>query len=145
MATTAKRLSELRREIQAQKATFRRASSTINLHTQKISYNTKKNACHFKDNNPPIFEYDYEDNERVVVTLTTPSGYNTLATLEITGNYDVLPVVRRVPFSGGVRWYVSTSPRYNWEDRTWLSTHYDFTIQTLVQGTLDVRMIWELT
>lgn len=143
MATTSQRLSTIRRELQAQKATYRRASSTLQLYTKTLTFSTKKNACHFKDTNPPVFEYDYEDNERVVVTLTTPSGYNTMATLEITGDYEVMPVVKRVPFSGGVRWYVSTSPRYNWGDHTWLSTTYNFTVQTLVNGTLTAKMYWE--
>ena len=144
MATTSSRLSSIRRELQAQKTAYRRASTQLKLYTKTLSFDTKKNACHFADLNPPTFEFDYEDNERVVVTLTTTSGYNTLATLEITGNYDVMPVVRRVPFSGGVRWYVSTSPRYNWDDHTWISTHYGFTVQTLVNGTLSAAMIWEV-
>lgn len=144
MPTTSSRLTNIRRELQAQKAAYRRASSTLHLYTKTLSYETKKNACHFKDLNPPVFEYDYEDNERVAVTLTTDSGYNTLANLEVTGNYDVMPIVRRVPFSGGVRWYVSTSPRYDWGTHTWLPTTYNFTIQTLVNGTVSACMYWEL-
>lgn len=143
MATTSQRLGIIRRELQAQKAAFRRASTNLQLYTKTLTFQTSKNACHFKDTNPPVFEYDYEDNERVVVTLTTPSGYNTLATIEISGNYDVMPVVKRVPFTGGVRWYVSTSPRYNWDDHTWLPTTYNFTVQTLINGTLSAKMYWE--
>ena len=143
MATTSQRLGIIRRELQAQKAAFRRASTNLQLYTKTLTFQTSKNECHFKDTNPPVFEYDYEDNERVVVTLTTPSGYNTLATIEISGNYDVMPVVKRVPFTGGVRWYVSTSPRYNWDDHTWLPTTYNFTVQTLINGTLSAKMYWE--
>jgi len=143
MTTTSKKLKDLRMEVQAQKIAFQRAATKLNLYTKTITFNTKKNACTWTETNPP-FTFDYEDNERVVVTLTTPSGVNTLANLELVGNYDTLPTVERVPYSGGARWHVTTSPRYNWDDHTWLPTTYTFTVQTLVNGTLSAAMYWEV-
>ena len=145
MATTSAKLQQIKRELQAQKVAFSRASSQLPLYTKNLVYNTKKNACRATDLYPPYSYYDYEGNERVVVTLNTPSGANTLATLEINGNYDTYPVVRRVPYSGGARWVVATSPRYNWDDHTWRTTTYNFTVQTLVDGVLTAAMFWEVS
>lgn len=143
MATTSQKLKDIRRELQAQKIAQQRSASQIYLHTKSITFNTKVNSCTWTETNPP-YVFNYEDNERVVVTLTTPSGVNTLANLEISGNYDLMPTVERVPFSGGARWYVTTSPRYNWDDHTWRTTTYNFTVQTLVDGTLTAAMYWEV-
>lgn len=134
---TSGKLRNIRRELQAQKSAFERGASTLNLYTKTLTYSTKKNACRWQDSGST---FNYEDNERVIVTLTTTSGANTLAKLELTGNYSTLPMVRRVPYSGGARWIVATSPRYS---GGWQPTDYTFTVQTLVNGTLSAKMYWE--
>lgn len=143
MATVSKKIQIIKRELQALKIGFARSARQIPLTTKTLSFNTKKNACHFEDRLNPGFDYNYEDDERVIVTLNTTQGTNTLAILEISGNYDLAPVVKRLPYSGGARWSVTTSPRYDWNDHSWLPTTYNFTIQTLVDGSMSARMEWE--
>lgn len=144
MATTSQRLKTIRLELQAQKVAFAQLSSTLPLHTENLTYNTKKNACHVHDLWYPGSDYDYDGYEQVILTLDTPAGENTLASLEITGNYDLLPTVRRIPYTGGARWSIISSPRFNPGDHSWLATTYNFTVQTLVDGTLSAKMIWEV-
>lgn len=86
--------------------------------------------------------YDYDDNEAVVVTLETTAGTNTLAILELTTNGTYMPVIRRVPYTGGARWVVTAPPRYS--GGNWQPTTYNFTVQTLVDGTLSAGMRWEV-
>ena len=135
---TSIKMRELRRELQAQKLAYQRASSTLALYTKQLSYSTKKNLCHWHDSGS---DFDYEENERVIVTLATTTGANTIAKIEIDGDYSTLPVVRRVPYIGGARWVVSTSPKYG--GGGWQATNYSFTVQTLVNGTLSAKMYWE--
>ena len=138
MITTQILLKKLRNEYWALKMAFEAAATNVKLTTKTLTYTTSKNACHWSDSG---FNFDYEDNERVVVTLATSSGANTLAKLEISGNYTELPIVRRVPYSGGARWIVSNA--YRISGGAWAATTYNFTVQTLVNGTLSAKMIWE--
>ncbi len=140
---TSQKLQTIKRELQAQKIAFMRESSQLRLHTKTLAFSTKKNACRWEDTVYPDMSYDYEDAERVVVTLDTDSGVNTLATLELEGDYDEMPVIRRVPYLGGARWTVTTSPSYDWSDHTWRPTNYKFTVHSLVEGALSAEMIWE--
>lgn len=132
---TEQRLRELKRELQALKATFLASATQINLFTKTTSFDTKKNSV-------TVSGFTYEDQERVVVTFTTTEGVNTLAKLEISGNYDLLPYVRRVPYANGARWVVSNAAKM--PGGSWTATHYDFTIQSLVNGTATAAMIWEV-
>lgn len=136
--TVSEIVRNLKRELAALKQTFRKSATSIPLYTKTLSYATSKNACR------QVYSgtgFDYEDNERVVVTLNTSEGANTLAKLEIDGDYDIPPIIRRVPYSGGARWVVANAPRYS--SGGWAPTHYNFTVQTLVNGTLAAKMIWE--
>lgn len=144
MATTSQRLKAIRRELQAQKIAYSQGTLSLPLHTISQTFSTKKNLCHVHDLWYPGSDYDYEGYEQVIVTLNTPTGENTLATLEMTGDYLESPTVRRLPYLGGARWSVITSPNYIWIDKTWIPTNYNFTVQSLVDGTLDIRMVWEL-
>lgn len=142
---TSQKLQTIKRELQAQKIAYQREATQLRLHTRSLVFATKKNACRWDDTVYPDMSYDYEDAERVVVTLDTPSGVNTLATLELDGDYDEMPVIRRVPYTGGARWTVTTSPSYNWNDHTWRATNYKFVVHSLVDGVLSACMFWEVS
>lgn len=137
MITTQILLKQLRREYWALKMAFAATATSIKLTTKTLQFSTSKNACRQSGGG---IAFDYEDNERVLLTLDTPSGANTLAKLEISGNYTELPIVRRVPYAGGAAWVVSNAPRY--ASGSWAATTYNFTVQTLVNGTLSAKMIW---
>lgn len=129
------KLRNLQKEARALKATFEQAAGKLPLITKTLSFSTSRNAV--TENG-----FTYDDLERVVVTIATASGANTLAKLEVSGNYDTLPVVRRIPFSGGARWIVTTNARID-SSYNWTPTVYQFTVQTLTNGTLTAKMIWE--
>lgn len=131
-------VSNLRREFHALKQAYQATATKVNLITKTASFSTKRNACNYSGEG---ISFGYEDNERVVVTLETASGANTLANLEISGNYAQPPVFRRVPYAGGARWIVSNAPRQS--GGSWASTTYQFNVQTLVSGTLSAKMMWE--
>lgn len=146
MANTSQRIQDIKRELRAQKMAFQRASNTLPLYTKTLTFNTKKNACHVEDLWYPGSDYDYEGYERIVVTLDTTSGANTLANLEmsIKSNSSDFPLItRRVPYSGGARWIVMVDPNYIMLDRTWITTTIEFSVHSLVDGTLSAKMIWE--
>lgn len=132
-------IKRLRREFHAQKQNYQKVATQINLITKTLTFTTSKNACRYAGGG---IAFDYEDNERVVVTLATSSGANTLAKLEVSGNYDTVPVVRRVPYAGGARWIISTAPRQS--GGAWAATTYNFAVQTLVNGALSAKMVWEV-
>lgn len=138
MRTVAEILKQLRQEYHALKVSFTSSANNIPLLVRELDFATKKNACRYSSGG---IAFDYEDNERVVVTLDTTTGSNTLANLEISGDFTIPPVVRRVPYSGGARWVVMTAPQY--ENGSWKATNYHFQVLTLVKGTLTARMIWE--
>ena len=138
MKTVSEIMKNLRQEYHALKVSFAASANDIPLVAKTMDFTTKKNACRYSSGG---VSFDYEDNERVVVTLDTATGSNTLATLEISGNFEIPPVVRRVPYSGGARWVVMTAPRY--AGGSWAATTYHFQVLTLVNGTLNAKMIWE--
>lgn len=135
MINTEIKLRNLQKEARALKATFEQAAGKLPLITKTLSFSTSRNAV--TENG-----FTYDDLERAVVTLATASGANTLAKLEVSGNYDTLPVVRRIPFSGGARWIVTTNARID-SSYNWTPTTYQFAVQTLANGTLTAKMIWE--
>lgn len=131
-------ISSLRREFHALKQAYQATATKVNLVTLPLNYSTKRNACNYAGGG---INFNYDDNERVVITLTTAAGVNTLANLEISGNYDQPPIIRRVPYSGGARWIVSNAPKQS--GGNWTATNYQFAVQTLVNGALSAKMIWE--
>lgn len=132
--TTEQRIRALRIEANALKQAFMASATQINLITKNLAYSTKKNLINQGG-------FTYEDQERVVVTYASTEGVNTLAKLEITGDYDTVPIVRRVPYSGGARWVVSNAPKMGIGG--WQATNYTFTVQAVVNGTITAKMIWE--
>lgn len=127
-------IQNLRKEAQAMKVAFERSATAVALITKTTSFQTKKNLV-TEDG------FSYEDLERVVVTLAGSEGANTIAKLEVAGDYDTVPIVRRVPFSGGARWVVTTAAKYS--GGAWAPTTYQFTVHSLVRGELSAKMIWE--
>lgn len=75
------------------------------------------------------------DPERVIVTFNTTSGANTTAKLEMTTDNTSLPIVRRLPYSGGAQWSVTALPKLDGTG-TRVTTNYVFTVQSLIAGTL---------
>lgn len=132
--TVEQQIRNLDREMRALKAAYQTAGSRLNLITKTLSYSTQENRV-----NEGGFIYD--DLERVVVTLETDRAIPTIAKLELSGNFDTLPTVRRVPYATGARWVVTTNART--VGGSWAATTYNFTVQTLVNGTLSAKMIWE--
>lgn len=130
-------IANFRREIQALKQSYQATATQIKLTTKTLQFSTLRNSCHYAGGG---ISFDYDDNERVVLTLETDSGANTLANLEISGNYDIPPIVRRVPYSGGARWIISNAPKQS--GGNWATTTYNFAVQTLVNGTLSAKMVW---
>lgn len=133
-------LKALRREYWALKTAFSAPAINIPVITKTLNFTTSKNLCHYVA--PGYYDYYTEEIERVEVTLTTTSGANTFAKLELSGNAtEAYPKIRRVPYSGGARWIVTNVPRRS--DGNWQATSYTFTVQTMVDGTLTAKMIWE--
>lgn len=137
MITVSKIIQNLRREYREQKAAFSRAATQLNLYTKTLSFQTSANNCRYSGGG---IAFNYEDNERVVVTLTTSAGAKTLAKLEVSADSDTPPIVRRVPYANGARWIVSNAPKQS--GGSWASTHYTFAVQTLLNGALSAEMIW---
>ncbi len=133
-------LKALRREYWALKMAFAATATTIPVTTKTLSFTTSENLCRYVASGS--YDYYAEEMERVEVTLDTSSGANTFAKLELSGNAtDAYPRVRRIPYSGGARWIVTNTPRTSGGD--WEATSYVFTVQTMVDGTLTAKMIWE--
>lgn len=132
--TVEQQLRNLDKELRALKAAYQTAGSRLNLITKTLTYSTSENA---------VTEggVTYDDLERVVVTLETDRAIPTIAKLELSGNFDTLPTVRRVPYATGARWVVTTSARQS--GGSWAATTYNFAVHTLVNGTLTAKMIWE--
>mgnify|MGYP006908799114 CR=1 FL=1 len=138
MKNTAQIIEDLKREVRALKVAFQQSATKINLYTKTLNFSTSENLCTQTQDG---YSFSYADQERVVVTLSTSSGTNTLAQLEVSGNYNQAPIVRRIPYSGGARWIVSNAPKLS--GLNWSSTTYNFAVQTLVNGTISAKMIWE--
>lgn len=138
-------LKKLEEEIRAQKTAFEKMGTQMPVFTKSVDFSTLANPMRidYGDGSEP---YEFDGNERVVVTYATSRGSNTLATLEMTidGFRNSLKV-KRVPYTGGARWIVYNTPTYaevggNYQR---VATNYTFTVQSAVDGTLDARMIWQ--
>lgn len=128
-------IKRLRQEYNALKVAFQTAGSRLALSTRTLSFSTSRNSV--TENG-----FTYDDLERVVVTFEATSSANTLAKLELSGDYETLPIVRRVPYSGGARWVITTNSRVD-SSFNWATTTYRFTVHSLAPGTLSAKMIWE--
>ncbi len=86
----------------------------------------------------PGDEVVYPERERVLVTFNSLSGANTNAKLELTTSASDFPIVRRRVFDGGAQWVVSSLPTYDSGGRR-VPTHYEFTVQSFVDGVVTVE------
>jgi len=137
-------LKKLEDEITALKAAYEKQAIQMPVFTKSIYFTTSANPMHIDYGDGNV--YDFDGNERVVVTFNTSRGSNTLATLEMTiDGFNSDLKVKRVPYSGGARWIVYNSPTYGEVGGNWqrINTNYNFTVQSAVDGTLSARMIWQ--
>ena len=134
-------LKRLENEIEAQKAAYEKMAVQMPIFTKSINFTTSANPMNIRY--PDNTNYSFDGNERVVVTFTTSRGSNTLATLELTSDAIKADLkVKRVPYSGGARWVVYDIPNYDGGGNR-IDTHYTFTVQSAVDGTLGAKMIWQ--
>lgn len=134
-------LKKLEDEIEAQKAAYEKMAIQMPIFTKSINFTTSANPMNIRY--PDNTNYSFDGNERVVVTFTTSRGSNTLATLELTSDAIKADLkIKRVPYSGGARWVVYDMPNYDGGGNR-IDTHYNFTVQSAVDGTLGAKMIWQ--
>lgn len=77
--------------------------------------------------------------QRIVVTLNTYSGANTIASLEISTNAQLVYNVQRKVFSGGARWAITFFPGY--DGSNYRPVDFDITVNTLVDGDVFVQEV----
>lgn len=134
-------LKKLEDEIEAQKAAYEKMAIQMPIFTKSINFTTSANPMNIRY--PDNTNYSFDGNERVVVTFTTSRGSNTLATLELTSDAIKADLkIKRVPYSGGARWIVYDIPNYDGGGNR-IDTHYTFTVQSAVAGTLGAKMVWQ--
>lgn len=132
---------KLENEIEAQKAAYEKMATQMPIFTKSVDFTTSANSMNIRY--PDNTNYSFDGNERVVVTFTTSRGSNTLATLEFTSDGIKADLkIKRVPYSGGARWVVYDMPNYD-SGGNRIDTHYTFTVQSAVDGTLGAKMIWQ--
>lgn len=142
MTSVEKQLNALEAEVKAQKMAYEQAATSMPVFTASVDFTTTRNEITTRSSSG-----NYTENgvERVMVTLDTDTGINTIATLEMeTNNTNSAPTIRRVSYSGGARWVVTNQPRVNLgdlQDNNWYPTHYRFQVQSLVQGSLRAENI----
>ena len=144
-----RQLVELEDEMRALKRSFAQSATGVAMYKYEQTFSTSRNAQSYTNSQSfdvtkfPLCIRD-TGNETMVVTFRSKDGRNALATLDIdmvTG--DPLGLnVRRVPFDGGARWQIlNLAGGFTAEE--WVTTTYKFTVNTMAEGTLDVRMIWQ--
>lgn len=130
-----KQLKILELESAALKSSFSRSANELPLFTISEKFTTTRNAVNIVANGNSNIS---NDPERIVITLNTNIGANTIANLEISTNNSRLPVKRRVPYSGGAKWIVTAATKGDISGDNWQSTTYQFNIQSLVDGELTI-------
>lgn len=129
---TERLLTKLENESKALKATFEQSAMALPVFTTTHAHTTTQNKITIAASGNT---YTPNDPERVIVTFNTNSGANTIAKLEISTNNAYLPVTRRIPYSGGAQWSVTAGAQSN--GSSWQPTNYTFTVQSLINGTLN--------
>lgn len=133
--TTEQWLSKLENESKALKQGFERSATSIPLFTKSISYSTNRNAMTMTYTGASMV---VSEPERVIVTFNTLNSLNTLAKLEIQTDSNRLPLVRRLPYSGGARWSVTAGTK---NDSTWETTNYTFVVHSFINGEISVSEV----
>ncbi len=141
---TENNIIKLENEVEAQKTAFERQSSQLPVFTKTIQFTTEENSVTLTPIDYPDQPFTTQGNERVVVTFATESGSNTLATLEVRSDNESQSdfTITRIHYAGGARWIVSATPRYD-QSFNRIDTHYTFTVHSVIDGTLEAKMIWE--
>lgn len=135
-----KELIRLEEEIKAQKAAYEKMALQMPTFTTSVDFTTLANPMSIDQGSGA---YNFDGNERVVVTFTTSRGSNTLAVLEmISDGLKADLKVKRIPYTGGARWIVYDLPNFD-SGGNRIDTHYTFTVQSAVEGTLGAKMIWQ--
>lgn len=131
-----RRLQIAQQEAKALKQSFESSGTDLSFVTKTINFTTEANNCRRSDWG------DFRGAERVVVTLATGSAMNTIAIIEILCDSEPPYSVRRDPdFVNGARWIIANAPKE--VSGNWAATNYTFKVHTLINGTLNARMIWE--
>lgn len=104
---------------------YMRSARHLPMHHLQASY-----TCNDHSNSPSSYPY----NKRLLVTLNTNTGINTLAMLGVnSSDVDLKLHVMRKVYNGGAQWViVYATPQGR-------NVTFNFTVDTLVKGTLDVR------
>ena len=132
-------VSKLESEIAAQKAIYEKMATQMPVFTKSVNFTTKANPMTITYGGT---SYNFDGNERVLVTFNTSRGSNTVAALEMTTDGLKADLkTKRIPYTGGARWIIYDLPNYDSGNR--IDTHYTFTVQSAIDGTLEAKMIWE--
>ena len=132
-------IKKLEDELAAQKAIYEKMATQMPIFTKSVNFTTKANPMTLTSGGT---SYNFDGNERVKVTFDTSRGSNTVATLEMTTDGLKADLkIKRVPYTGGARWIIYDMPNYDNGNR--IDTHYSFTVQSAIDGTLEAKMVWE--
>lgn len=155
-------LEKMEQEIKALRASFEINANSMKVYTKELQFTTQKNKTSWSNSqayNPLQWEQlvsmakESDGNrfstETIVVTFDCAAGINTFAQLEINlvsgldTNWLVIGC-RRVPYSNGARWIVTTRPNLdNPSYDVWYPTVLKFAVQSAAEGTLTAKMIWQ--
>lgn len=136
-----KELQKLENEIKALKTAYEKMALLMPVFTSSVNFATEANRITATWSSG--YTYEFDGNERVLVTYDTNTGANTLATLEMTTDGIAVDLkTQRVPYSGGARWLIYSMPNYD-SNGNRIATNYTFTVHAAVEGTLGAKMIWQ--
>lgn len=155
-------LQKIEQEIEAIRSAFNYNATNMDVYTSTLDFTTSKNITNWSNSNP----YDPRewatlvsmflgadgnrfDVETIIVTFNCSAGINTFANLEI-DYIDTSPgwtvvTSRRIPYSGGARWSVTTQPNFsgNVGEYVWKPTKLKFAVQSAAPGNITAKMIWQ--
>lgn len=155
-------IEKLNQEIKDVKSSFEQSATMMKIYSTKITFSTSMNTIIFS--NPSYNPLEWETLvslpridantrcgvEPIIVTFNCEKGINTFATLEIkvieggTGLRTI--TTKRLPYSGGSRWLVTTSPYTKMNSSGWYNwypTVIEFNIKSATPGQLEAKMIWQ--
>ena len=155
-------IEKLNQEIKSVKTSFEQSANMMKIYTTEITFTTSMNRIVFSNASPynpfdwvslvslpKISATDNCGNEPIVVTFDCEKGINTFATLEVKTANELQGLrniqLRRLPYSGGSRWLVVSSPKVTTHEQynTWEPSVLQFVVKSAVQGQLRAKMIWQ--
>lgn len=142
MSNIQEQLSKLEDEVKALKTIYAKNATNLPTFEKYLRFSTSENKCTQEERGN---SYSYSGNERVIVEFRTVNGLNTIADLEFDwsqGGDTTMPKCHRIPFNGGVAWEVSAQANRD-SNYNWVTTTYDFNVNSVVDGTLTARMVWQ--